>query len=85
MVSGGLALPYIAEHQLGLSGLRHDVGLGCCCRYFCARLTEVSPLLRPSFSMAGPSGEVNASCTCSGLTTARSADSFQPRLPSSLR
>src|SRR5665213_826146 len=45
---------------------------------FWARSTDVSSLLRPSFRVAGPSGEENASSTWSGFTTARSAVSFHP-------
>ena len=72
--SGTSLPPILPNTSLACPGVGITSAFAAAAGYFCARLTEVSSLLRPSFSTAGPSAEEKASLTWSGLTTARSAD-----------
>ena len=71
MVTAASLPPMLPNISLAWPGFGMMSAFAATSGYFCARLTDGLVLLRPSFSIAGPSGEVNASCTRSAFTTAR--------------
>src|SRR6185295_4533905 len=70
--------PILPSISLACPALGMMSALAAACGFRCTRLTVVSSLARPSFSMAGPSGEVNASSARSAVTVAPSVFSCQP-------
>src|SRR6266702_3663285 len=85
MVTATSLPPMLPNISLARPGFGITSAFAAAAGFFCARLMLVSPFWRPSFSTAGPSGEVNANRTWSGLATALLAASFHPSLVSSER